>query len=785
MLYPTGIGTGRIFSILDRAGSILYLSIAKTGGALLSRSRQVHWLAAIFLAVFGVYSNSFQNSFHFDDSHTIVDNPYIRSLNNLPRFFTDARTFSVLPANRTYRPFVSASLALDYAIGHGYKPFWFHLSTFLVYLLQLVLMDALFTAILDAARPESERSNRYVSLLAVAWYGLHPAMAETVNYIIQRGDIYCTIGVVAALAIYARLPRLRKTGLYLVPLAFALLSKPPAAVFPILLFLYVAMFEREGKNRYTKAALASIPSLVVTGLLMFLQAAMTPKSFTPSTISEYSYCITQPFVLMRYFGTLFLPIHLNVDTDLQPFPSLTAEALLGFIFVALLAAAAWFTLRSRVLRPICYGLLWFLIASLPTSLYRLSEVENDHRMYLPFVGLVLAVVWAIYLAIEKYASAANQAAVWRAATASALVLLGFYAVGAHLRNRVWRTEESLWLDDVQKCPHNGRGLMNYGLTQMEKGAYPVALAYFERALQYTPNYAILEINLGVVNSAMNRPAQAEQHFLRAIALSPSDDQVHYYYGRWLFQTGRIADALQQLREAVRLNPSRLSSRDLLASVYLGAGDREDARSTAGATLQLAPFDAAAKAILAVPAARTADDWINASLYQYRKGDYAGCIASAKQALKLKPDSALAYNNIGAAYAGLREWDLAIANERESLRIDPGFAVASNNLASYTNEKAGKSSNSTAPMTADDWLNASLRDNQAGQYEKSIDDARQALRLRPDYAQAYNNIAAAYNSMHNWDEAITAAEAAVRLKPDFQLARNNLAWALAQKKLAAR
>jgi protein O-mannosyl-transferase len=736
-------------------------------------------MIAVFLAVGAVYSNSFHNSFHFDDSHAILENPYIRSLRNLPRFFTDAKTFSVLPANQTYRPFVSASLALDYALGHGYKPFWFHLSTFLIFLLQLAFMYAFFNAILDAARPSSSAANRYASLLAVAWYGLHPAMAETVNYIIQRGDVYSTIGVVTALVLYVRLPSWRKSGLYLLPFAFGLLSKPPAVVFPLLLFVYIAMFEREGKGRYLQAALASLPSLIICVVLMAFEAAMTPRSFTPSTVSAFSYCVTQPFVLMRYFGTLFLPVHLNVDTDLRPFTSLTAEALLGFLFVVLLVAAAWFAARSRTSCPISYGLLWFLISSLPTSLYRLSEVENDHRMYMPFVGLVLAVVWAAFLAVEKLAAGTRGTTVWRTATAAALVLLGFYAVGAHLRNRVWRTEESLWLDDVQKCPHNGRGLMNYGLTQMEKGAYPVALAYFERALKYTPNYSTLEVNLGIVNGAMDRPAEAQRHFLRAIALAPADDQAHFFYGRWLYQTGQAAAALNQLREAVALNPSRLSARDLLASTYLATGDRQDARATAAATLQFTPTDQAAKAILAQPATLTASDWINASLYQYRQGNYAACIKAAMQALKLNPDSEFAYNNIGAAYAGMLQWNQAIASERKALRINPHFSVAQNNLALYTREKAGKPA---LPTTAEDWLNASLRDNQAGQYEKSIEDARQALRLRPNYAEAYNNIAAAYNSMHKWDQAIAAAETAVRLKPDFQLARNNLAWAIGQKKL---
>ena len=53
---------------------------------------------------------------------------------------------------------------------------------------------------------------------------------------------------------------------------------------------------------------------------------------------------------------------------------------------------------------------------------------------------------------------------------------------------------------------------------------------------------------------------------------------------------------------------------------------------------------------------------------------------------------------------------------------------------------------------------------------------------PILPEAYNNIAADYEDLHQWDLAIEAAKQALKLRPDFQLAKNNLAWAESQKKL---
>ena len=761
-------------------------------------------LAVLLLVVGLVYGNSLSNSFHFDDFHTITDNPAVRSLGNLHRIFTDTTAFSVLPANQTYRPVVTASLALDYALGHGYAPFWFHLSTLLWFLVLVALLYLFFEQLFDHI--QASAANRWLALATAAWFGLHPAMAETVNYVIQRGDLYCTLGCVAALLLFARLPFWRRSGLYLLPFVLAMLSKPPAAVFPLLLLFYVFFFETNTPlralpltRRWRASLLAALPALVITALLLWLQSAMTPKSYLPSILSPADYRLTQPFVWLRYCGALFLPLHLNVDTDLQPFTSLTVDAAAGILFVFGLLVAIGYTSRRQRLYPIAFGLLWFVLTQLPTSLYPLSEVENDHRMFFSFPGLMLAVAWSLYLGYECLVSPSVQGVPRRGWLRFATALIGTcclcgYAYGTHRRNVVWHTEDTLWADDVAKSPQNGRGLMIYGLTRMNAGDDASALNLYTRALQYTPNYPTLEINLGIVNGLLAgqaNPTQqviAEKHFQRAIALAPGDDTTHAYYGRWLLGQGRLAEATAQLETSLALNPQRPLQRDLLLSAYEQAGNTGAAHRLAQETLALNPGDAMATAALSGAPGHLETSpavvLINASLAAYRAGQFGQSIADAKQALVVDPHSAEAWNNVGAGYGALGKWDLGISAEQQALQLNPNLQIAENNLRYFITQKASgdafHAGHQTAAQTVAGYVDLSLTLHQQGQYRQSIAAAQKALALNPASAEAWNNIAADDEALHQWDDAIASAQKAIALRPDFQLAKNNLAWSQQQR-----
>jgi tetratricopeptide (TPR) repeat protein len=620
-----------------------------------------------------VYANHFRNSFHFDDFHTISDNPHIRTLRNIPRFFTDSSTFSVLLTHQVYRPIVTTSLALDYRLGGGLNPVAFHASTFFWFLVQLLLLYALYVRLFDGSE--------WTALLATAAYGLHPVCAETVNYVIQRGDLYSTLGVVASLVLYIRKPSWRRFGLYLIPYVLACLSKPPALVYPLLLFLYVWLYEEPDPRRALKAVL---PTLAVTAALALLLSRMTAATFNSGGGPRVPYWITQTWVTGKYFVSFFWPAHLSADYDIVPLPGFPPEAV---------AAIVW-TARRPATRTIGYGLAWFLITLLPTALAPLAEAANDHRMYFAFVGLVPAVLQAAKLLVERL-----DAPVRRAAIAAACLALVAASAATWHRNEVWRSEESLWLDVTRKSPRNGRGWMNYGLTQMSKGDYARALACFEQAQIYNPAYSLLEINTAIAHGALRHNAEAEAHFRRALVLGPNEPAPHFYYGRWLLGVRRHTEAVAELEKAYAINPADLPCLHVLMQAYFEQQNWSALRPLAAKALELDASDPIARnyqdklasldqnlATSQAKVPQTPEGYLDLSLQYYRAGRFQDCVTAARHALQLRKDYSDAYNNVAACYNALGNWDEGIAAGKEAVRLQPASQLARNNLAWAISQK---------------------------------------------------------------------------------------------------
>ena len=248
-------------------------------------------------------------------------------------------------------------------------------------------------------------ANGWIALAAAAWYGLHPANADTVNYVIASSEVISTLGVIASFAVYFAFPRLRKSSLRVPPAGIAILAKPTAAIFPVLFVMYRLLFEyretRLAETRLQRAGQIAAPFVICATVLLFVQQ-MTPHTWIAGAANEHNYLITQPYVALLYFKTFFWPSGLSADYDLIAF-AITDDPRFwaGFAFSVLFIAVAVAVSVFKKTRVIGFGLFWFLIALLPTSLLPLAEVVNDHRTFLPYIGLVIAVAGAAGLLVAR------------------------------------------------------------------------------------------------------------------------------------------------------------------------------------------------------------------------------------------------------------------------------------------------------------------------------------------------------------------------------------------------
>jgi tetratricopeptide (TPR) repeat protein len=511
--------------------------------------------------IFIAYANHFHNGFHFDDGHTIVNNAAIRELRNIPRFFSDATTFSTLPSNQSYRPLVSTLLAIDYWLAGGLKPFWFHVSIFALFIALSLLLAFVIDRLLADQRISA--SNRWIALASAGAYALHPANADAVNYVIVSAEVIATLGVTASFAFYLAFPRLRRYFLFVLPAALAILAKPTAAIFPALFLVFRLCLPEKTRRPSIRGRLLELmlPFLICAAVLSFVWR-MKPRNWVAGAVSAHDYLITQPYVALLYFKTFVWPAGLSADYDLSPFTTTSdPRFIIGLAFVVLLSAGALVAITHNKARLIGFGLLWFLIALLPTSLFPLAEVMNDYRAFLPYVGLVIALAGSLVLLTPYFE-------VWRASTKIAIIsavvlLLGASASATFQRNKVWKTDETLWHDVVLKSPRNGRGLMAYGIQLMNKGDYFGALDYFHRARELIPQYYFLLINLAVAENATGQSAAAEQHFREALQMAPSYPDSYIYYARYLLAHARLDEARPLLRRALELSPADLTARELL------------------------------------------------------------------------------------------------------------------------------------------------------------------------------------------------------------------------------
>lgn len=662
----------------------------------MARRRALAIAAIAALLVFiAAYANSLDNAFHFDDSHVVEQNIFIRDLANIPRIFSDGRAFSSLPQNSIYRPVVTLTLAIDYRIGGGLDPTAFHVTQLVLFALLGIALVLLYRRIFEHSDPGSPCD--WIALVAATLFCVHTANTQVGNYISARSELLAALGVLGGFLMYLRgSVRTRRWHLYLLPVVVGTLAKNHAIVFAPLLLVYKLLieeqltgpdlFSREHRKRVTSALMSSLPSFAIVIAVFLFVEGMAPPGQTYGGGSRWLYLTTEAWVWVRYVGMYFLPVNLSADTDLSLFPAVNAQTLAGILLLIGSLVIAWKTSKSASGRPIAFGILWFWIAIAPTSsIIPLAEVTNDHRPFLAFAGLNAAVVWAAWLGLRRLGAGYPLWRVNAIGLALAALVIAVHAVNTHQRNMVWRTSESLWADVTRKSPGNGRGLMNYGLVFMRRGDLDEARRMFLRARERLPNYGVLETNLGVVEAALGRPAAAEPHFTRAIALDASQPSPYHFYARFLVAHGRGPEAIPLLQRSISLSPASIDARHLLMAIYAASGLQSELDALVRETLLVASTDPttnayAAKTYPLTPAGDNAEGWFNLGWSLTQSNKHLEAAQAYRASLERSPDAARTLSNLGWTLGKLGFFDRAVSPLERAVALQSDFQLAKNNLA---------------------------------------------------------------------------------------------------------
>ena len=136
---------------------------------------------------------------------------------------------------------------------------------------------------------------------------------------------------------------------------------------------------------------------------------------------------------------------------------------------------------------------------------------------------------------------------------------------------------------------------------------------------------------------------------------------------------------------------------------------------------------------------------------YTQGLLQQALSESSQMLERFPNSIVLYNIAGASNAGLMQFDDAIDSYKQALKIKPDYAEAYYNMG------------------------VALKDK--GDPEAAIDSYKQALKIKPDYAEAYYNMGNALKDKDYPEAAIDSYKQALKIKPDYAEAYNNMGNAL--------
>ena len=489
-------------------------------------------VALLILASLLAYANGFGGEWVYDDLHSILNNPHIRSMWQIWYSFFNQEMFSANPSFAMYRPVWLVTCAINYTIC-GYNFTGWQTLSILIHALNVVLLYW----VVRKYKPE-------VAFWASLLFAVHPLAAEPVNYISARSDLLA--GTFWLLTMSFAMSGKEIKG-YL-SLFIGLLNKASIATLPIYTWFY-------GKCRITRYTVVSF-GLVGVFLAMIYGNGHLGSSLTNTPRSWTDQAAAQLQVVAQHTWYLLIPYPLSVEHIVDP--AHWWEMVAGWWIIM---ASIWmfrFYPECRLL------LLWIILPLVVITIVPLNVLVAERRLYLSLAPI--CVLLAIHLPRK--------------------VLIPLSVVFLCLtwqRNTVWDSGYSLWSDAVQQAPGAARPHLELGMVYVQQalkgGPWDKAEKEFGKAidLDKTGMVKIKALNnLGGIYLQNNQLVEAGSVFGFLEIVAPDEPGVMGNLGVLAFKKGEFDKAEKYLLSALQTEPYNADLWTNLSFVYVGLRNRDKA-----------------------------------------------------------------------------------------------------------------------------------------------------------------------------------------------------------------
>ncbi|MDX9702702.1 MAG: tetratricopeptide repeat protein [Candidatus Auribacterota bacterium] len=558
------------------------------------------------------FSNTLCNDFVYDDSAYVVNNHHIRDFSHFLSYFTSLHTYQSTGAEgqfKVYRPLVTASFALDYAIWK-LNPFGYHLTNLILHYITSILIYIFFCTLLK---------HRIQAFITAIIFLIHPVQVEAVAWISGRGNmLYAILSILSLTAFlrYLTLPDKKSIIHALIWYTMALFAKETAvAVLPLMILIFLFSSDHTHlKLKFKKLLILLVPFFIVTAIYTIIRTAVIDAvSQRELWGGSYSATVaTMVKVALLYLYKLVLPVKLNVLQNISVIPSLLSINATLFS-TALLVIAYFCGIRKNTSSTVKFGFWWILLALLPVSnIIPLQALFAERFLYLSVAGFGCIVAYIFfYVAVRKKAILA---------TCLIIVSLNIKTIS---RNSEWQSNDTLWKSVLAVDPQNAKAYNGIGMAYLEKNDLDNAATALQKAIRYAPDNLYITNNLALVFLKQGNKDEALRLFEKTLKMEGNQAVSYHNLGLLYLEQKRYSEALFYLEKTVELDKRYANAYNSLGMCYFYMGEHEKAISAWLTSASVRPDDP--------------QSYYNIIISYLQKNDFDNANLFLRKAIKIFPE----------------------------------------------------------------------------------------------------------------------------------------------------